>query len=87
MTLQFWWTEDDRWLSKHVALKQIINSTRVLTLVNPLYSSATQQDLRLIVGSLALLLFIWPPFPPSFGGRGQCTVVNVIIFCAQHTLS
>ena len=65
--LQFWWPEDDRWLSKHVALKQNINSAYVLTLVNPLYSSATQQDLHLIVGSLAfLLLFIWPPFPHIF---------------------
>ena len=39
--LQFWWPEDDQWWSKHDALQYIINSTRVLAVMNPLHSSAT----------------------------------------------
>ena len=86
MTLQFWWPEDDRWLSKHVALKQIINSTRVdiresaILLSNTIGFTFDSWQPCIIIVHLACL-------PQSFGGRGQCAVANVIIFCAHHTLS
>ena len=67
MPLQFWWPEDDRWLSKHVALKQIINSTRVdISESAILLSNTTGFTFDSWQPCIIIIIIHLAPLPPIF---------------------